>query len=446
MLRRQQIDEEEKNTTSVDDDDDDEDDDVEERMSFLDRNQQQPPSAFSSSSFEIRSGNTQDTSTAIQQHRRSPLLIVFVGLLCGIPILFLVSNSGLLSSHNSRSAASSSSASAASISYTCPIIPTITDINFIGYEAVSKAITTDKEEFLKSFHTTTYDDWGKTYDAVKKAMQPFKLKYYPQYLKSDHGNGSKTTTKKTMYESACGIGLNLYMTLELLHEYDPTIRDITVYGNDYVQASTTKANTVVLADDVIPSGNTKGIICPGDSLHLTHVPSNAFDLVFTGYLTPLEDPLEFGELSDDWWEYKQICKTLDKKNTKNKNHNKNKNKNKEKHKNDWMGQKLQSIAEQRQRDWYGNWVSEMARIAKPGVPVIIEQISVPYCTVMVRSHRRSCTRVVLYSSIWWLFYPRISYYISMFVLFICMVWNLFIVGTTCKLTIMALRFLIFFIY
>jgi len=44
--------------------------------------------------------------------------------------------------------------------------------------------------------------------------------------------------------------------------------------------------------------------------------------------------------------------------------------------------KLQSIAEQRQRDWYGNWVSEMARIAKPGVPVIIEQISVPYCTVM----------------------------------------------------------------
>lgn len=382
MLRRQQIDEEEKNTTSVDDDDDDEDDDVEERMSFLDRNQQQPPSAFSSSSFEIRSGNTQDTSTAIQQHRRSPLLIVFVGLLCGIPILFLVSNSGLLSSHNSRSAASSSSASAASISYTCPIIPTITDINFIGYEAVSKAITTDKEEFLKSFHTTTYDDWGKTYDAVKKAMQPFKLKYYPQYLKSDHGNGSKTTTKKTMYESACGIGLNLYMTLELLHEYDPTIRDITVYGNDYVQASTTKANTVVLADDVIPSGNTKGIICPGDSLHLTHVPSNAFDLVFTGYLTPLEDPLEFGELSDDWWEYKQICKTLDKKNTKNKNHNKNKNKNKEKHKNDWMGQKLQSIAEQRQRDWYGNWVSEMARIAKPGVPVIIEQISVPYCTVM----------------------------------------------------------------
>jgi hypothetical protein len=31
------------------------------------------------------------------------------------------------------------------------------------------------------------------------------------------------------------------------------------------------------------------------------------------------------------------------------------------------------------------WVAEMARIAKPGVPVIIEQVSVPYCDDQVSS-------------------------------------------------------------
>jgi hypothetical protein len=37
------------------------------------------------------------------------------------------------------------------------------------------------------------------------------------------------------------------------------------------------------------------------------------------------------------------------------------------------------MAQQAQEDWYGNWVAEMARIAKPGVPVIVEQVSEAYC-------------------------------------------------------------------
>lgn len=32
------------------------------------------------------------------------------------------------------------------------------------------------------------------------------------------------------------------------------------------------------------------------------------------------------------------------------------------------------------------WVAEMARIAKPGVPVIIEQVSVPYCDDQLSSN------------------------------------------------------------
>lgn len=45
----------------------------------------------------------------------------------------------------------------------------------------------------------------------------------------------------------------------------------------------------------------------------------------------------------------------------------------------WAEATLNTIAQERQNDWYGNWVAEMARIAKPGVPVIVEQVSLPYC-------------------------------------------------------------------
>ena len=45
----------------------------------------------------------------------------------------------------------------------------------------------------------------------------------------------------------------------------------------------------------------------------------------------------------------------------------------------WQDQKLAEVAQQRQRDWFGKWVSEMVRIAKPGAPVIIEQVSYPFC-------------------------------------------------------------------
>jgi hypothetical protein len=48
-------------------------------------------------------------------------------------------------------------------------------------------------------------------------------------------------------------------------------------------------------------------------------------------------------------------------------------------KEDWEGQKLNQIAQQRQQDWYGLWVGEMARIAKPGAPIIVESISPPFC-------------------------------------------------------------------
>lgn len=45
----------------------------------------------------------------------------------------------------------------------------------------------------------------------------------------------------------------------------------------------------------------------------------------------------------------------------------------------WQDKTLNEIAQQRQNDWFGVWVGEMVRIAKPGAPVIVEQVSYPLC-------------------------------------------------------------------
>lgn len=217
------------------------------------------------------------------------------------------------------------------------------------YAVVSRNITTDKNEFLKTFRTESYDGWGKSYNDMKEGMTHFKSKFFGPYLKP----GMK------MYESACGIGLNLLMTLEILQELQMGV-GITVYGNEYVQESV-EISEVVLGEGVIPAGNHRGVICTGDSTNLSHVPSNSFDLVYTGYITPILDPLDIDPDCDNG-KYEDICESVN-----------------NEQKDDWMAQKIWEMAQERQRDWYGKWVGEMARIAKPGAPVIVEQVSHSYC-------------------------------------------------------------------
>ncbi len=49
---------------------------------------------------------------------------------------------------------------------------------------------------------------------------------------------------------------------------------------------------------------------------------------------------------------------------------------------DWKSQKLLAIMQECQEDWFSNWVSQMIRIAKPGAPVIIEELAQPYCQIL----------------------------------------------------------------
>ena len=139
------------------------------------------------------------------------------------------------------------------------------------YETASRTITDNMTEFLAEFRESNFDNWGKTYTQVKEGMRHFKSTYFPPYLQ----DGS------TIYESASGIGLNLYMTLEILQE-TKGVENLFVYGNELLEASASKANAVF--DHIAPANSHKGVICAGDSGHLEFVPSNSFDLVYSGYI------------------------------------------------------------------------------------------------------------------------------------------------------------------
>lgn len=145
--------------------------------------------------------------------------------------------------------------------------PDMTDQN----DVVSAAISQNMTEFLQTFREKKIEDWGKTYNQLKEGMHHFKSTYYPPYLQDG----------ATIYESSCGIGLNLYMTLEILKE-SHGIENLFVYGNELLSVSANKANAVF--DHIPPARSHKGVICTADSSHLGFVPSNAFDLVYTGYI------------------------------------------------------------------------------------------------------------------------------------------------------------------
>jgi hypothetical protein len=160
------------------------------------------------------------------------------------------------------------------ISYSCPQqIGTILDFDARDYEEKAKEIPDNMTVYLDTLRNGgTFDNWGYSYNEVKAQMSPFKKKYYALFLSKPNA---------TLYESAAGVGLNLFMTLELLEQQEVT--GVTIYGNEYVEASTIKANA--LFDHMVPGKGYKGMICQADSTKLDQfVPAESFDVVFTGYI------------------------------------------------------------------------------------------------------------------------------------------------------------------
>ena len=280
------------------------------------------------------------------------------------------------------------------VEYTCPT-STTSSIYQSMYQNTTKLIETNSTEFLKSYKDTNYDLWGVSYDSFKSNMNDFVMEFFPKYL----------TDGDTIYASSCGNGLGIIMTLEILSSSKSSsksssgkttttttiIENLIVYGSDHKQESIAMFNAIM--DSTLFQTTTttfhaeKGVICYIDdnnnnndnkvlsSSSMTNnnnnnnentvdtvvPPSESFDLVYTGHISPLKDPLQFGKNLTILAEYyTSICKGGEEGG-------------------DWRDEKLRQQAQEKQEVWYGTKVAELARIAKPGRPVIIEQVSEEYC-------------------------------------------------------------------
>jgi len=164
--------------------------------------------------------------------------------------------------------------------YQCPSVTAQDDravnfdpVRFKNHYLKEHAHTAELEHFIANFRDTPYDDWGQTYTHMKDGMTHWKQRAFVPHVRS----GDK------IYESAIGMGLNAYMTLEILRKENPSLEDVSMYGNEYLLTSTVRANEFF--DRMLPAvGFRKGNVCVGDSTNITYVPSNSFDLVYTGYI------------------------------------------------------------------------------------------------------------------------------------------------------------------
>jgi hypothetical protein len=140
--------------------------------------------------------------------------------------------------------------------------------------------------------------------------------------------------------------------MELLRE-ERGNDNLTVYGNEYLEESTSIARD--LWNHVAPKN--LGSLCIGDSVNLSFVPNETF--VFTGYLEPLLDPLALSNVPNPIENINNVHRICDD--------------------TGWVGTKLAMLAQRAQEDWFGLLVTEMVRIAKPGKLIAIEEVSKPAC-------------------------------------------------------------------
>jgi ubiquinone/menaquinone biosynthesis C-methylase UbiE len=231
--------------------------------------------------------------------------------------------------------------------YECPKEPPKEALNYDekiykeNYVHPNADLTRNMSEFLATFRDSLYDSWWVPYTDFKYHIRAWKSKHFAENLNPGD----------SIYESACGLGLNLLMTMEILAETKgaESIENIHLYGNDFLSESAISAQTFL--DQALPNGVRRESICTGDSANLSFVPANAFDLVYTGYISPRQ--------------YRETSS-------------------KSKHLNacEDPGSEASALRNQMQRaeeDWYATWVGEMIRIAKPGRVVIVESISPPLC-------------------------------------------------------------------
>jgi len=242
--------------------------------------------------------------------------------------------------------------------FTCPVGPKSIAVNeneatgLIAdfYNKTNGERNSKANRTVEELTNTKYDGWGKTFKENKKLFNDWKAEQFSTLQSGD-----------VIYESACGEGFNLAMTLQIMKDAGK-IENVSVYGNDYIERSVEVGHYVL--EKIAPSGTKIGSLCQGDSSNLHFVPSDSFDLAYTGYIDQITDPYNIfntdEETNPDGYSARDLCKA--------KNEN-----------GDWAKAKLVDIDQTAQEEWYAKWVSELVRIVKPGKPVIIENVSLPLC-------------------------------------------------------------------
>lgn len=184
---------------------------------------------------------------------------------------------------------------------------------------------------IQSLENITYDGWHESYQQTKKMRESFVIKHFGS-LKSG----------ESLFESACGGGLNLLVTVDILKS-QLGIQNLKVYGIDYVESSVQKANEIL--SNILPQLGSKlgQPICRGDATNLFYIPNESFDFVFTGYIDPIDN--------QSVQEVEEICQKPN----------------------------LRMMDQQAQEKWYERWILELIRIAKNGKWIIIEEVSLPLC-------------------------------------------------------------------
>ena len=206
-----------------------------------------------------------------------------------------------------------------------------------------------RNKTLKDFRTIKLDGWGITLQEVKELLRPWKEEVFVNSIQSGD----------VIYESACGIGMNLLISAEILREYN--ITGLTVSGNDYVGSSIEVANSIWDEEEARQLAH-KAFFCQADSTRLDYfVPDSSFDFVYTGYIDPIIDPLSLCP-SNMTQEEKleqgvKLCSSGDKKD-----------------------QRLATKAQDKQNEWFAAWIHQLVRIAKPGKAIAIESGAESLCT------------------------------------------------------------------
>ena len=191
-----------------------------------------------------------------------------------------------------------------------------------------------------------YDGWTRTFNVMKEERRSWKERMFKSLRSGD-----------SICEVACGRGFNLLLTAEVLKE-DLGIDNLNIYGIEYVLSSVDIANQV-LEMALAPIGSRLGTICRGDATNLFFVEDESFDLVYTGYIDPITDPLDLKAELGREHEADDICG--------------------KRGKGGWAKTKLAKLDQKAQEDWYAAWVVELVRVAKKGRPIIVEQVSLSLC-------------------------------------------------------------------